>query len=109
MLETTATSAAPTLIRLHSVPAHTTDMERSDLPKWSGKDPVPAIGQSIHVRINRIGTAKVVGYAIDCGYLGVLAYPLDPPEWWVRQNGPSTPENAALVFGAELQVVQQGA
>lgn len=104
------TPTIPTmLIRLKDVPAHTTDMECSDLPKWSGKDPVPAIGQTIYVRVNRIGAAKVVGYAIDCGYLGVLAYPLDPPEWWVRQNGPSSPENAPLVFGAELQVLKQEA
>lgn len=89
--------------QLQAVPAYTTDRSRKDLPIWSGAEPVPAIGDDVHVRINRIGRSKVVGYGVQDGYLGVMVYPLDPPVWWIKANGEPSPKNAALAFGAEVR------
>ena len=69
---------------------------------WSGKAPPPAIGSDIQVRINGIGKCQVAAYASYGGYLGVMAWPYSPPEWWVNQNGTPGPDNAGLVFGAEI-------
>jgi hypothetical protein len=41
----------------------------------------------------------VLGYFVEHGYLGLEVQPVDPPEWYVRQNGADTP---CHVFGAEL-------
>lgn len=70
--------------------------------KWSGEGEIPEIGQEVSIRINRIGRAIVVGYAIVDGWLAVRAYPLNPPEWWVSQNGKPGPNNASCAFGAEI-------
>lgn len=85
-----------------SVPAYTRDLSCLDQFKWSSPNEVPAIGDDIVIRINWIGRAKVVGYATVSGYLGVMAVPHTPPDWWIRQNGLPGPHNAALVFGAEM-------
>nr|WP_286197756.1 hypothetical protein [Variovorax boronicumulans] len=96
-------------LRLQEIPAHTTDRTAKGLPLWSGADPVPAIGVEVHINVNRIGRAEVVGYGIQGGYLGVMVYPLDPPPWWIAQNGPPSPDNASLAFGAEVRTVTKGA
>ena len=54
------------------------------------------------VRINGIGKCQVVAYASYGGYLGVMAWPYSPPQWWVEHNGTPGPDNAGLVFGAEI-------
>lgn len=92
-----------TFYRLQAVPAYTTDLSRKDLVKWSGSEPIPAIGAEVHVRTKRIGTAKVTGYVVQDGYLGVLVLPLDPPPWWVEQYGKPSAANAELAFGAEIR------
>lgn len=74
--------------------------------KWSGDFDVPAIGEDVIIRVNGIGSAKVVGYATQNGYLGVMTVPYSPPDWWVRQNGSPSPDNAALAFGAEISRVK---
>ena len=89
-------------LRLQELPAYTTDRTAEGLPIWSGSEPVPAVGDEVQIRVNRIGRTKAVGYGVQDGYLGVMVYPLDPPAWWVVQNGQPSPENAALAFGAEL-------
>lgn len=96
-------------LRLQEIPAHTTDRTAKGLPIWSGADPVPAIGDEVHINVNRIGRAKVVGYGIQGGYLGVMVYPLDTPQWWIAQNGQPSPDNASLAFGAEVRAVTKGA
>lgn len=70
-------------------------------PVWSGDGEPPVIGSFIRIKFNSIGRAKVVGYAECDGYLGVMAFPLAPPAWWIAQNGPASAANPALVFGAE--------
>lgn len=91
------------LLRLSALPKYTTDLSRKDLPKWSGSEPVPAIGDDVVIRFNRIGPGKVVGYGVESGYLGLMVYPLEPPQWWVEQNGNPSPDNASLTFGAEVR------
>lgn len=85
-----------------AVPPHTRDPFAQDMLKWSGDFDVPVIGEDVIIRINAIGRAKVVGYASHGGYLGVMTVPYSPPDWWIRQNGPPSPDNAALAFGAEI-------
>jgi hypothetical protein len=70
-----------------------------NLPRWSGINPPPAIGEIVDVRINVIGPSKVVGYFVEINWLGLLVKPFDPPEWFVRQNGYDA---SCRVFGAEI-------
>lgn len=72
----------------------------SDLPKWSGADQPPAIGDVVDVRINRCGPAKVLGYFVQEGWLGVKVQLQSPPDWFVRRNGGNVPCHA---FGAEIR------
>ena len=69
------------------------------IPMWSGNTAPPAIGDPVGVRINRIGLAKVRGYFVEAGWLGVHVDPVAPPEWYVKQNGLGAP---CHVFGAEI-------
>ncbi|EJL72247.1 hypothetical protein PMI12_03988 [Variovorax sp. CF313] len=85
-----------------TVPPYTRDLTSKDQFKWSADFEVPVIGDDIAIRLNSIGCAKVVAYATHGGYLGVMAVPYNPPAWWIRQNGPPSPDNAALAFGAEI-------
>jgi len=91
--------------RHEKVPPYTRDLASTDQLKWSAEFEVPAIGADILIRINGIGHAKVVGYATQDGYLGVMTVPYSPPAWWVRQNGPPSIGNPALAFGAEISPV----
>ena len=94
---------ADTLQKFQELPGYTTDRSPGGgLLIWSGKAPPPAIGSDIQVRINGIGKCQVVAYASYGGYLGVMAWPYSPPQWWVEHNGTPGPDNAGLVFGAEI-------
>ena len=91
-----------------TVPSYTRDPFAQDMLKWSADFEVPSIGEDVTIRINGIGRAKVVGYASQNGYLGVMTVPYSPPDWWTRQNGPPSPDNAALAFGAEISSIVPG-
>jgi len=39
--------------------------ELSDNSKWSGRQPVPAIGQTVTVTMNKLGDGIVRGYFIE--------------------------------------------
>lgn len=70
-------------------------------PKWSGKEPPPAVGARVLVRMNALGHGRVVGYFIEHGWLGVQVENLENrPEWHVRQNGE---RSYCLVFGNEIE------
>lgn len=90
------------LTKLDACPEYQGRLGEGPLPKWSGAKPPPAIGDQITIAINSIGPAIVTSYATYEGWLGVMAYPLNPPEWWVKQNGTPSPDNASLVFGVEI-------
>ena len=91
--------------RHETVPPYTRNLAANNQLKWSAEFEVPAIGADILIRTNSIGRAKVVGYAAQGGYLGVMTVPYSPPAWWVRQNGPPSLGNPALAFGAEISPV----
>jgi len=69
---------------------------------WSGNEGIPEIGERVKVKVNDIGEGIVVGYFVECGYLGVKVE-LDEEtraEWHKRQN----PDiNYALPFGIEIK------
>jgi hypothetical protein len=94
--------------QLSTVPAHIRYLAKQDTPrdeiptgiKWSNLTfDVPAIGDIVNVRINRLRASRVVGYFTEHGFLGLLVKPLAPPEWFVKQNGRFS---EAHVFGAEV-------
>ena len=72
--------------------------------KWSGKGPIPAIGDRVHINFNSFGSGTVRGYFVEEEWIGVEVECDQRPEWHVRQNGDRHPH--PLVFGAELR--QQG-
>jgi len=94
--------------KLSTVPVHirylaTQATPSADMPtdiKWSNLTfDVPAIGDLVFVRINRIRAARVVSYFVEHGFLGLLVVPLAPPEWFVKQNGRFS---ECHVFGTEV-------
>ncbi|UYY85590.1 hypothetical protein [Alcaligenes sp. SMD-FA] len=94
------------VVRYFTLPLYTTDRNRTDDRLiWTGPEPIPAIGDTVMVRFNSIGQCKVVCFASQGPYLGLLVYPLQPPSWWVSQNGEPSPETAGLVFGREISLV----
>jgi len=75
-------------------------VNRDDPMKWGGKQPPPAIGADVIVGVNQIGPGKVLAYFEECGFLGVIVQPSNPPEWYRKQNGADKP---CHVFGPELK------
>jgi hypothetical protein len=53
---------------------------------WSGKMPLPAIGDRIYITMNSIGPAIVKGYFESEGYVGVMTLALNPPKWLQDQR-----------------------
>jgi len=68
--------------------------------RWSGSCPPPPVGAIVFVRMNRIGASQVIGYFVEDNWLGLLIKPIDPPDWFVRQNGYNAKGH---VFGAEIE------
>jgi hypothetical protein len=54
--------------------------------KWSGKMPLPSIGDRIYMAINSIGYGKVEGYCESHGWLGLMVWPENPPRWYFDQT-----------------------
>lgn len=87
--------------------------------RWSGKGPIPQIGDRVKVTMNRIGEAEVKGYFVSWGggsdwYVGVMALPLKPPAYYTRQTAeakknPNNPrwmgEGIGCFFGTEIKGV----
>jgi len=91
-----------------AIPAHVRYLAKQDTPtaefpvdiKWSNLTmDVPAIGEIVHVRMNSIKAARVEGYFVEHGFLGLLVKPLAPPSWYVKQNGRFS---TCHVFGTEV-------
>ena len=87
-----------------ALPPFTRDREAKDGLKWSAAFDPPQVGEVIKIRINQIGLAKVTGYGTVEDWLGVMCSPIDPPEWWIKQNGPPSPTRDALAFGVEIEL-----
>lgn len=73
------------------------------LPKWTGMDHPPKVGAIVNLKVNQIGPAAVRGYFLEDGWLGLKVFPLDPPDWYVRQNGLDKP--LAFVSGKDVEAV----
>lgn len=71
--------------------------------QWVSNKPIPAVGTEINVAINSIGKAKVLKYFVEHGFIGLLVQPLNPPEWYIRQNNEGEP---CHVFPAEVTELQ---
>lgn len=70
---------------------------------WSAEFAPPAVGDEIIIKINAIGKARVKGYCLVDGFLGVMARPIDPPEWFVKQNVGNVD---SCCFGVEIALVK---
>jgi hypothetical protein len=70
--------------------------------KWSGKMPVPAIGDRLYVNMNSFGNGTVRGYFVEHGWQGVYIEPNSPPGWWLKQNA-KDPIRCCMIFGIELE------
>lgn len=87
--------------------------EKGQRLKWSAPFPLPAVGDRVEIVMNRIGTAEVVGYFEEAGFVGVMTRPEHPPEWLRRQNEEAATEPGAawwvkdgigFEFGAEIRL-----
>ena len=67
--------------------------------KWSGKN-IPKIGDTISAKINNLGKCYVLGYLLQNEWISIIVKPLNPPEWFINQNGKSA---LAMLFGAEIE------
>jgi hypothetical protein len=72
-----------------------------DVLRWGTRDLAtpPAIGDTVHCRVNSIGECRVTGYFEDQGFLGVEAIALHPPLWFIKQNGAV---RTVYLFGNEI-------
>jgi len=68
---------------------------------WTGKGPVPAIGDKISINFNSLGSGVVERYFVEDGYLGVRVKLLKRPDWHVKQNGKHY-KGLSNVFGNEI-------
>lgn len=59
--------------------------------QWSSNKPFPKVGSEVCVSINSIGRSKVLKYFVEHGYIGLLVQPLNPPAWYIKQNGADEP------------------
>jgi hypothetical protein len=66
--------------------------------KWSNTY-MPKIGGFVMAKVNDIGKCRVLGYFKEDGRVGVIAKPVHPPKWYVRQNGAWAP---CELYGAEI-------
>jgi hypothetical protein len=77
-----------------------TDKNASDMSvvKWSGRFPIPQIGDEVTVNMNGLGPGTVIGYFIEYGYLGLYVKLFERPEWHIRQ----TTNDYCMPFGIDL-------
>ena len=75
---------------------------KSQLGKWSGKGPLPAIGSRVKVQMNKIGWSKVRAYFTQYGWIGVLAVPKKRPSYFNDEQWETSQTLGCHVFGAEL-------
>ena len=71
--------------------------------RWVCKNPIPAVGSKVNVKINGIGESTVLRYFVEHGFIGLLVQPTNPPTWYIKQNGADEP---CHVFPAECEELQ---
>ena len=68
--------------------------------KWTREGDIPKLGDEVQACVNNIGQVAITGYFHEHGFVGVKALPLNPPDWYVKQNGAQT---ECHLFGAEIK------
>jgi hypothetical protein len=68
---------------------------------WSGKHEPPAIGARIHIKVDKFGSATVIGYFSERNWFGLLVNLDKQPDWHIKQKGHNKPR--IHVFGAEFE------
>ena len=62
-------------------------------------DNIPEIGDTITAKINNLGKCYVLGYLLQDEWISIIVNPLNPPKWFIKQNGKSA---LVTLFGAEI-------
>ena len=70
--------------------------------QWVSNKPIPAVGSEVNVTINGIGRSKVLKYFVEHGFIGLVVQPINPPDWYLKQNG----DDPCHVFPAEVTELQ---
>ena len=52
--------------------------------------PLPPVDSEVTVKVNGIGVSKVLKYFVEHGFVGLIVQPIDPPEWYRKQNASTT-------------------
>ena len=71
---------------------------------WGSNKSIPAVGSEVNVAINGIGRSKVLKYFVEYGFIGLLVQPLNPPTWYLKQNGADEPCHVFPAECTELEV-----
>ena len=71
---------------------------------WVSTKPIPVVGSEVNVRINGIGRSTVLKYFVEYGLIGLLVQPLNPPTWYIKQNGADDPCHVFPAECLELEV-----
>lgn len=74
---------------------------------WVSTYAIPKIGTKLNVKINGIGESIVKKYFVEHGFIGMLVQPLDPPAWYIKQNGAEEPCHVYPAETEELRVIKQ--
>ena len=72
--------------------------------QWVANKPLPAVGTEITVKMNGIGRSKVLRYYVEHGFIGLIVQPLNPPTWYIKQNGADEDCNTFPAECLEFQV-----
>jgi len=54
--------------------------------QWVANKPLPPVDSEVTVKINGIGTSKVLKYFVEHGFIGLVVQPINPPDWYKNQN-----------------------
>ena len=68
-------------------------LKPSDNPSeatWSGKGPVPEVGETIFHNCNNIGKSIVLRHHNIHGFVHLWCWPINPPAWYKKQNKQGT-------------------
>ena len=69
---------------------------------WSGTAAPPSVGATVPTYLNEIGEIKITGYTTIEGYLGVVAVPLTPPDWYLKNCEEEGTDTEGVWFGLDL-------
>jgi len=71
---------------------------------WISDKQIPTVDSEVNVKINGIGRSKVLKYFVEHGFIGLLVQPLNPPTWYIKQNGANEPCHVYPAECLELEV-----